>query len=416
MVSNLPPSGSNERKLNFLILHPSGAFGGAGKSLVELWNALPDPKPNAHVITPKGTSAAAFAKVGMKVCMVAGLSQFNNTWYGYYRGLRWLVALRDLALFPFSIAALWRLRGQHFGVVHANEITLLPIALIAKRLFGARLVVHVRSLQAADKTPWRSRWVNGLLARHADAVIAIDDTVARSLPAHLPLHVIRNGLHHKAALLPVAQNKPLRIGALGVLVKHKGFIELIEAMHLLQKRGIDVECVIGGDNIRAPRGLKGWVYRRLGVASDLRAELEEMIERFDLRARVRLLGFVEDVQGFYEKIDVICFPAHLNAAGRPIFEGALFGRPCVVAITNPPKDSVIHGETGFAIAEPDPVAIADAIEAYARDPEMTRRMGQNACTWAEEYFSIEKSGREFAALYHSLDLPDEAAGNPSYKI
>ena len=402
--------------MNLLILHPSGAFGGAGKSLIELWNAIPEPKPRAHVITPKGTSAAAFAKVGMQVRAVAGLCQFNNTWYGYYRGFRWLVALRDLALVPSSIAALWQLRGQRFDVVYANEITLLPIALIAKQLFRARLVVHVRSLQAADKTPWRSRWVNGLLARHADAVIAIDDTVARSLPAHLPLHVIRNGLHQKVVLPPVAQTTPLRIGALGVLVKHKGFIELIAAMHLLQERGIDVQCVIGGENIRAPRGLMGWVYRRLGVAGDLRAELEEMIARFDLGPRVRLLGFVEDVQGFYEEIDVICFPAHLNAAGRPVFEAALFGRPCVVAIKNPPKDSVIHAETGFAIDDPDPVAIADAIEAYSHDLEMTRRMGTNARAWAERYFSIKKSGREFVALCQSLVPPDGAARDPTSKM
>lgn len=385
-----------------LILHPSGAFGGAGKSLIELWNALPDPKPCAHVITPKGTVADEFVKVGMQVTVVPGLAQFNNTWYGYYRGLRWLVAVRDLSFFPASVVALWRLRDQRFDLIHANEITLLPVALIAKRLFGARLIVHVRAPQADDKTPGRSRFVNGLLARYADAVVAIDSTVADSLPSHLPLQVIRNGLLHAGSLPPIAQTRPLRIGALGVLAKHKGLVELVHAMHLLQERGIDVECFIGGDNIRAPRGAKGWLYRRLGVAGNLRAELEEMITCYNLGARVRLLGFVDDVQGFYAKIDVICFPAHLNAAGRPVFEAALMGRPCVVAIKNPSRDAVIHGETGFAIDCPDPAAIANAIEAYARDPDMTRRLGENARAWAREYFSIEKSGRDLAALYASL--------------
>lgn len=385
--------------MNILYLHPSGAFGGAGKSLIELWNALPAPRPEARVITPRGTVVAAFEQAGMEVSSSIGLAQFNNTWYGHYRGVRWLILLREILLLPMSVWEIWRLRHRKFDIIHANEITLLPLAIFAKWVFSAPLLVHVRTLYAGDMTPRRSLFFNSLLRRYANLVVAIDDTVARSLPDDLPLHVIRNGLGVDLLDQPSPIPSHLRLGALGVLVKHKGLVELIEALRIVKERGIVIDCIIGGENIRAPSGLRGWIMAKLGVAGDLKAELLQMIHDYGLRDHVRLVGFVDDVPAFYAQIDVICFPSHLNAAGRPVFEGALFGKPSITSIIDPPKDSIIHGETGFAIDGPNPAAIADAIEAYARDPEMTRRMGENARAWAREYFSIEQSGRELALLY-----------------
>ena len=393
--------------MKILYLHPSGAFGGAAKSLIELWNTLPLPRPLAAVITPRGSVEAAFEEAGMEVLHAIGLSQFNSTHYGHYRGLRWLIFLRECLLLPTSFLKIWRLRHRKFDLIHANEITLLPLAVFAKWLLSAPLIVHVRSLQADTLTPLRSRLMKYFLRRHADAVVAIDETVARSLPNSLPLHVIRNGLSVSEVYQSSVSQDELCIGALGVLAKHKGLIELVEAVHIVKKRGIEVTCVIGGENIRAPRGLRGWIMTKLGVAGDLQAELLQMIHGYGLEDHVRLVGFVDDVPEFYAQIDVICFPSHLNAAGRPVFEGALFGKPSITSIIDPPEDAIIHGETGFAIDGPDPVAIADAIEAFARDPNMMRRMGENARAWAREYFSIEKSGSELSALYASLVVTEK---------
>lgn len=395
--------------MNILYLHPSGAFGGAGKSLIELWNALPAPRPVARVITPRGTVVAAFEKAGMEVSSSIGLAQFNNTWYGHYRGIRWLILLREILLLPMSMWEIWRLRHRKFDIIHANEITLLPLAIFAKWVFSARLLVHVRTLYAGDMTPRRSLFFNSLLRLHADAVLAIDDTVARSLPDDLPLHVIRNGLGISDSEQTPSAHSRLRLGALSVLVKQKGLVELIEALRIVKQRGILVDCIIGGENIRAPRGLRGLIMAKLGVAGDLKTELLKMINDYGLADQVRLVGYIDDVPAFYAQIDVICFPSHLNAAGRPVFEGALFGKPSITSIINPPKDSIIHGETGFAIDGPDPAAIADAIEAYARDPEMTRLMGEHARAWAREYFSIEKSGLELVGLYKSMVQSDGEA-------
>lgn len=62
---------------------------------------------------------------------------------------------------------------------------------------------------------------------------------------------------------------------------------------------------------------------------------------------MRLLGFVGDVRALYPKLDVLCFPSHLNAAGPSRFEAAFYGVPSVVAIDKPLPDAVLHGITGL---------------------------------------------------------------------
>jgi len=333
---------------------------------------------------------------------VRGLSQFDNTRYSFYRKLRWIILLRELFLLPSSLWGLWRLRGESYDLIHINEITLLPVGVVAKWLLRVPLVVHVRSLQRKPGSGWRTGWINGLLRRYADLVVAIDHTVAASLEADLPVRVIHNGLTVNQKLsFPNAKSDQdlVRVGFLGVLIPLKGVFELIQAMRLLKQRGVQVECVIAGENARHLSGIKAWILGKLGFARDVRAELEALIRREGLESHVKLLGFVQDVRELYPQLDILCFPSHLDAAGRPVFEAAFYSVPSVVAVSNPMPDAVLHGVTGLAVPTPDPKLIADALQRLVEEPEFRRQLGRQAKIWAEETFAIDANAARMLDLY-----------------
>lgn len=385
-----------------LYLHPAAAFGGASKSLIELFGLLKERGVVGTVLSPSGAACLAFKQAGLEVHSVKGLSQFDNTRYGHYRGLRWLILLRELYFLPSSLLALWRLRGGRFDLLHVNEVTLLPLGIVAKWLLGVPMVVHVRSLQRKPGTDWRTWLVNRWLGRHADAVVAIDHTVASTLDPALPIAVVHNGLNISAtaALRPSGEGGPVRIGFLGVLIPLKGVYELVEAMRILVKeRGLNVECLIAGENAREVSGLKALLLRKLGFARDVRGELSQLIELHDLQEQVRLLGFVGDVRALYPRLDIICFPSHLDAAGRPVFEAAFYSIPSVVAVADPLPDSVINGVTGLAVRGPDPVAIADALQRLAEDPAYRRTLGLQARAWAEANFAVDRNALLMYEVY-----------------
>lgn len=341
----------------------------------------------------------------MDVRPVRGLSQFDNTRFSHYRRLRWIILLREFFLLPFSLFALWRLRHERFDLLHVNEVTLLPLAIVAKWLLRVPMVVHVRSLQRVPGSGLRTRLVNGWLRRYADAVVPIDHTVAGTLPADLPVSVVHNGLGLAGNMqrkLPSTPDEPVRVGFLGVLIPLKGIYELIEAMRILKSRQVNVECLVAGENARTLKGFKAWVLSKLGFADDVRANLERLVVSYGLQDRVRLLGFVGDVRALYPQLDILCFPSHLDAAGRPVFEAAFYSIPSVVAVRNPVPDAIVHEVTGLAIPSPAPELIADAIQLLVEDESFRQTLGRQARQWAEENFSIEANAAQMHQIYQRL--------------
>lgn len=392
-------------QMRVLYLHPAAAFGGASKSLIELYCSMRNSGVEGVVLTPAGPACKAFAAAGLGVRTVRGLSQFDNTRYGYYRRLRWLIILRELFFLPFSLNALWRLRKEHFDLLHVNEVTLLPLAILAKHLLRIPMVVHVRSLQRKPEDGWRTRWVNSLMRRHADAIVPIDHTVARTLDSQLVVSIVHNGLDVDVAN-PVAVSRatdaPVRVGFLGVLIPLKGIYELLEATRILKDRGVRFECVVAGENARELSGFKARVLRHLGFARNVLGELRVLIERDALQQHVKLVGFVSDVRTLYPQLDILCFPSHLDAAGRPVFEAALYSVPSVVAVSDPLPDAIVHGVTGLAVPCPDSLLIADALQMLVENDDLRMRLGRQARVWAVENFSIKNNAQIMLRIYRKL--------------
>ena len=366
------------RPLRVLYLHPVGKFGGASLSLIELWKVLRTRAVTGVIVCPRGSAAPQFAAHGLQVQPCLGLPQLDNSRYGAYRGARWLVVLRELLLLPVGLLALLRVRRLGpFSVIHVNEIQLLPLGLIARRWLRAPLLVHVRSLQRAPDDGLRTRIVNGWLAR-ADVIVAIDNTVRRTFSRELAVHVVHNGVVVKPqARQAQVRRAPFPVAMVGMLIAAKGVYEFVAA-ELCCERGLDVEFLLAGENVRDLKGPRRWILGALNIARDVYGELQQMIDELQLQDCVRLLGFVRDVQSLYASIDLLCFPSHLDAAGRPVFEAAFHGVPSLVAATNPEPDTIVHEQTGLCIAARDPRAIADAVERLIRAPEELARLGAAA--------------------------------------
>ncbi|MGP1717935.1 MAG: glycosyltransferase family 4 protein [Methylophilus sp.] len=393
--------------MRVLYLHPAGAFGGASKSLIELYVAAKKlGNIEAVVLTPSGTAATAFEKAGMQVVETIGLSQFDHTRYGYYRHLRWLILLRELLYFPVTLVALLRLsRTQaNFDLIHVNEITLLPTALLANWVFKLPMIFHVRSVQHPDQTSWRTRQVFKLLSKFASTVICIDETVRASVPNWLKTTVIHNGISIDSGLgQPRTHTEIINVGMAGVLLRSKGVYEFLQAADILvNDRQRKVHFTIAGENARDTSGLKQWMLKKLGFYEDVLAQAKEFVRENGLEQHVTFKGFLPDIRKFYPGMDVICFPSHLNACGRPVFEAALFGIPSIVAIQHPLEDAIIHGVTGLAIDHPSPVLLADAIDTLVLDQDFRDSLGQQARDWALTHFSIESSAAHLLNIYYYI--------------
>ena len=400
--------------IRVLYIHHYGAFGGASRSLLELIRGFKQDSVVARVLTPRGNVGSIFAASHVDVIETAGISKFDHTRYSHYRGSRWLVLLREIWYFPFTLVALLRARSRWTDteIVHVNELGALPAIVLSKLLMRKPLVVHVRSVQETVRGSLRRRLVAAVLRRHVDAVIAIDETVRRSLPPDIACEVIHNSylpsggaVHRDAAPppeLPPRQPGTLRVGMVGNLLLLKGVREIVEAARLCRDRKLAVDFVLVGGNTRRLTGWTGKLLEALGFARDVERDVRRYIAEHKLENTVHLVNFTPHIEQVYRDLDVVCFPSHLEAAGRPVFEAAFYGVPSIVALSDALPDTFIEGETGLRMEPHNAVSLADAIERLCRHPGEISRMGSQARALAERNFDTRKNAEKVLAVYRRV--------------
>jgi len=398
------------KSLSVLYVHHSGVFGGASRSLLEMVRAFPKGAVKPYLITQHGKVPAIFRQYEFEVMETIGLSQFDHTRFGYYRGVRWLLLLRELAWLPFTVLAMLKARKQwpEIDLIHINEVTNVPSILLAGWLFRVPVIVHVRSVQQTQYGKLRRKWIIWLLKR-SDVRIAIDSTVRNSLPQELAVDVVHNGFSCEGCRTEVksyADNvfstRPMYVCFVGGLLVMKGILEFVQAARLCREAGLNVKFIVVGETPRQHRSMRAALLQHFGFSFDVPGWCTDFIERHGLEDIIEFRGFMLEIDAVYRQADVLCFPSHLNAVGRPVIEAALAGVPSIVAMSQLSDDTIRHQETGLMIREKDAGALFDAIAWFYRHPTEISRMGRAALTLAEQNFDIGKNAERVLKIYRDL--------------
>ena len=396
--------------INVLYIDGDGPLGGASRSLFEAVRSLPKESVIPYFLASRGTALEFYRQVAQDMVVAQGMPKFDHTRYGYYRGVRWLILLRELYYFPFMLAAVFkaRRRWKKIDIVHLNEFVYIIPALVAKWLFKARLVVHVRALARGSDGSLRTRVMNRIFARQVDAVIAIDGNVRATLSSDLPVNVINN------SFTPNFSNSPedfivekiqsldpesLKVGFVGNLHRSKGVFEILNAAEIVKDAGRKVDFIMVGGVTVENKGLKAWFLSKAGFAQNVREDLLALVDRKKLRNLFYFLGPTLSIKYVYDHLDVLLFPSHFDAPGRPVFEAGFSGVPSIVAANNPTPDTFVHRETGLAISANNPSELAEAIVYFADNPGERRRMGENARRLAMENFDPKINSKKLHDVY-----------------
>jgi glycosyltransferase involved in cell wall biosynthesis len=174
---------------------------------------------------------------------------------------------------------------------------------------------------------------------------------------------------------------PLRLVACGRLNAGKGHQDLIAAVDLLRKRGMDVTLRICGEDDDGGDG-----YRR---------DLERRIAELDLAGNVVLLGAVDEsvVHQELARAHVFALASHAEAIGVAYMEAMAMEMPVIGSKVGGVPDLIEDGQEGLLIPPADPEAVANAIEKIACDAALAVRLAKAARTKVERQFSSERSAR-----------------------
>lgn len=146
---------------------------------------------------------------------------------------------------------------------------------------------------------------------------------------------------------------------IGRLVAEKGYPELFEAMRDVP----DAELWVVGERLVSDHA--GSIAQAIdGVEADP-----------DLKARVRFLGYRDDVADLLRAADIFVLASHREGMPRSIIEAMMTGLPVVSTDIRGAREEVEHGKTGFLVPVLDPYSLAKALDQLAANPNLRDRLG-----------------------------------------
>ena len=116
-----------------------------------------------------------------------------------------------------------------------------------------------------------------------------------------------------------------------------------------------------------------------GLEPDYPAQLESMVEQYDLGHRVHFVGFQEDMSSVYAAADIVLHTSRLRETyGLVVAEAKQFG--CAIVATNRGAipELIQDGKNGMLFDPDDPAFLAQILTRLAADGDLRTRLGTAA--------------------------------------
>jgi glycosyltransferase involved in cell wall biosynthesis len=176
----------------------------------------------------------------------------------------------------------------------------------------------------------------------------------------------------------------LLVGLISYLRSYKGHEYFVEAAGKIAVERDDVTFIIVGE------GPEEQAIRRL-------------IEQLGLTARVRMLGFREDLLNVLRSLNVFAIPSvEGDTIPQALMQALAVGIPVVSTTVGSIPDVVIDGETGFVVPPRNASALADRIMTLLGDDGLRARMSMKGRSLVEGTYSIDKMLDRMEAVYQRL--------------
>ena len=360
-----------------LLSERSDFFGGGQRSLCDLAGALRGSRVEPLVILPgAGPLAAALEAEGIGW---VGVPLASSRVMKAPAFLRSLLRLMEVA------------RSRRLDLLHSDSPRTALYAGLTALLLRRRHVWHVRASRTSS--PLADRVLAGL----SDAVLAVSGAASRRTPAlrlSRKVRVVHTGLPRieflergaaRAALgLPP---EPFIAGVIGRVELEKGADVALAALPALRAAVPGALLAFLGPEEKSPID---------GQSGPLRAAAA------GLSGAALFLGERPEAAPLMRAFDVILHPARHDALPRVLIEALFAGVPVVASTVGGIPEMIESGRSGLLVPSGDPLALAAAAIALARDPSLRSRLAEAAGQRAAALFGIDAMLRDILAVYAEL--------------
>ncbi len=301
----------------------------------------------------------------------------------------------------FYISVLKWTRHKKFDYIHANDFDTLPLGVLLKKLYGAKLVYDAHDHYAsmiADVLPAPIasfvRKMEKILINHTDARIAASEPLGKELFTPLQFIPLLNAKRLEEYSVPNKLVEELRnkinpenkflIVYIGILKLWTPLPQIIKAVKNLE----NIMLIIGG---KGPH--EGEILSMIGGAEN-----------------IKYLGWVEKskIPLYTLASDVIILPSNPEkdytrlSVPNKLMEALAAGKPMIAGTHTAGGEIVKECNSGFLCLFGDVECIREKIRILMKNKELREELGKNARRCAERKYNWEIMEKRLVELYRSL--------------
>ncbi len=369
---------------NILFINHSSSFGGAQRSLYEYMQKIDKKKFNLFILSPKQENDLL---KNFNFIEFNYIPQLYNGVVGGYRGIRYLLLIRELIYFLlfFIFCFILKKKLKKIDLIHFNEITLLP-CIILKLFFNCKVVSHLRQKQKINNS-FLSNLFRNLSKKYLWKIVAIDSDVYDGSYNKKKTIICRNFLNIDKKTSINKRKDSFIVSYIGTLIESKGIINFIEIAKYFENKKEFAKInfyVFGKVKVNHFRFLLSKFFKNPYLSTS--------------KIKVRNLMFFGEKNNLieiYNSTDLILFCSNLDAIGRPVMEAAFMKKSSIVFLEKKITDYVIDGKTGFIVKNRNiKEAIKKIIYLY-KNPKQKRKIDLEAHKFIKSRFGVNANFNKF---------------------
>ncbi len=169
----------------------------------------------------------------------------------------------------------------------------------------------------------------------------------------------------------------------------KNSVILITTSRLVEKNAV-------GDIIQSLKFLPDNINLKILGTGPLESELKLKVKSLKLEARISFLGYVpyEDIPKYLHKADIFIRPSLSEGFGNSFIEAMAAGLPVIATPVGGIVDFLEHEKTGLFCEVNSPESIARQVKRLIGEPELRRKLIEDAKKMVEEKYDWNLVARE----------------------
>lgn len=172
------------------------------------------------------------------------------------------------------------------------------------------------------------------------------------------------------------QPEAVIIALIGRISRWKGQQLLLEAFHKLEKTHTQAQLLFVGS---PPEGQEHFLH-----------ELKQKIENFDLKTKVTIIPFQENIETIWQTIDIAVVPStEPEPFGMVAIEAMMAAKPVVAANHCGLQEIIEDNKTGFFFTPNNVEDLQEKLAVLIENVEMRKTFGENGLKRATSVFSTK---------------------------